>query len=602
MSQNTRIIFEPTTFTRSDFTALRAWVSKIPLERVAVLYYSDDAPQVTSGLERYLSAMRAELIERAILANPLLAQGLANARKGGPLTGKILDTLIQAANAKPATPSPADPLVRWLRPGCARALTQSGLRTVADLVSLIERHGPTWWRPIPRVGQGRALVLQAWLNAQEATAIDPSTQAQPNPNEHQSAPQNTSPLAHAPLPLERIAELPSPLSGTLGLNRANSFCFIRARNDLEAVQAYLARFRDQPHTLRAYTKELERLLLWCVLIRKTPLSSMVAEDCEAYKDFLAAPSPALCGPRQSRHTPRWRPFTGALSSPSQKQAFLILQSAFTWLVNVRYLQGNPWLVIKPPRTETPTHAIQIGRALPSDLWAKLMAQIDLICAAPDQVQMRIARAAILLMGESGLRRAEVANARADKLEPTKRADQWVLQVLGKGSKWRDVPISARTYQAIQAHWGDLTHAQLPCPAPQPTSDTASAPQIFSPLPILRPIKHLQTTTAQRKAARAWAGYSTGAIANLVVASLHRVASLAPEDYFEPHELDKIKSTSAHAFRHTFGTLTIAQGMDLDVLKGILGHVSLDTTSIYVDTERERMLEQSAAIFVTKAEA
>jgi site-specific recombinase XerD len=43
-------------------------------------------------------------------------------------------------------------------------------------------------------------------------------------------------------------------------------------------------------------------------------------------------------------------------------------------------------------------------------------------------------------------------------------------------------------------------------------------------------------------------------------------------------------------------------MDLDVLKGILGHVSLDTTSIYVDTERERMLEQSAAVFEAKAES
>ncbi len=32
MTQNTRILFEPTAFTRSDFTALRAWVNKIHLK------------------------------------------------------------------------------------------------------------------------------------------------------------------------------------------------------------------------------------------------------------------------------------------------------------------------------------------------------------------------------------------------------------------------------------------------------------------------------------------------------------------------------------------------------------------------------------------
>jgi integrase len=33
------------------------------------------------------------------------------------------------------------------------------------------------------------------------------------------------------------------------------------------VRAYLNRYRDQPKTLRAYTKELERFLLWTVALR-----------------------------------------------------------------------------------------------------------------------------------------------------------------------------------------------------------------------------------------------------------------------------------------------------------------------------------------------
>lgn len=42
-------------------------------------------------------------------------------------------------------------------------------------------------------------------------------------------------------PLESF-QLPHHLSGTDGINRTPVFCFLSARNDLEAVEAYLARY------------------------------------------------------------------------------------------------------------------------------------------------------------------------------------------------------------------------------------------------------------------------------------------------------------------------------------------------------------------------
>jgi hypothetical protein len=54
------------TYNRSDYTALRANCLKIPIAKIAELYYSDDSPQVEMGLERFLLAMRADLIERAV--------------------------------------------------------------------------------------------------------------------------------------------------------------------------------------------------------------------------------------------------------------------------------------------------------------------------------------------------------------------------------------------------------------------------------------------------------------------------------------------------------------------------------------------------------
>jgi hypothetical protein len=74
-------------------------------------------------------------------------------------------------------------------------------------------------------------------------------------------------------PLERLA-VPHALSGADGENRSTAFCYIQASHDLDAVRAYLNRYRDQPKTLRAYTKELERFLLWAVVLRGKPTQNL----------------------------------------------------------------------------------------------------------------------------------------------------------------------------------------------------------------------------------------------------------------------------------------------------------------------------------------
>ena len=43
---------------------------------------------------------------------------------------------------------------------------------------------------------------------------------------------------------------------------------------------------DNAKTYQAYKKELERLLLWAVLERGKPISSLNTDDCRAYIKFL----------------------------------------------------------------------------------------------------------------------------------------------------------------------------------------------------------------------------------------------------------------------------------------------------------------------------
>jgi integrase len=437
-------------------------------------------------------------------------------------------------------------------------------------------------------------------------------------------------------PFERLA-IPTALSGEHGINRGRDFAFIRAEHDLAAVHAYLNRYRDRPATLRAYTRELERLVLWLVIVRGVALSSMTVEDGEAYKDFLKAPLASFVGPKRSRASGRWRPFTPeGLSPDSQAYAVRAIRAAFAWLTTVRYLAGNPWSAVTDPATITREVEVQVERALSTDLWTQVRTELDARCEGEDlggltptddeARQWRTARAAILLMGDSGVRRDEAAHARRENLSvavvtpvspaktsakgstrssPTALASEvasetaseaaptptsvtvWALTIVGKRRKQRTVPVSAAAVAALRAHWAD------------PGKDF-DAPAVAAPL--IAPVvingteaslaKHDGGTDGNREAP-----YSADALARLVREAVRRIAGdLLSEGALSYDAHAKLLATSAHAFRHTFGTRAVARDMPIDVVQRILGHASLQTTSIYVRAERQRMLDAAAQYY------
>ncbi|MFB9127762.1 phage integrase family protein [Paraburkholderia dipogonis] len=203
--------------------------------------------------------------------------------------------------------------------------------------------GGSWWRAVPRIGASRARLIVAWLRRHEAV-LGRRVDADVDLADPLTAPTSERVTvgggSRSLVPLERMT-IGHALSGANGSNRSVAFPYISAHHDLDAVRAYLYRFRQQPKTLRAYTKELERFLLWSVTVCQKPLSSLLADDCEAYKDFLASPDPDFVGPREPRKSGRWKPFASAgLGADSQKYVIRALRSAFGWLVSVRYLAGG----------------------------------------------------------------------------------------------------------------------------------------------------------------------------------------------------------------------------------------------------------------------
>jgi site-specific recombinase XerD len=568
MTQHTDVALPELTYNRTDYTALRAYVLKIPIQRIADLYYTEDSPQVEQGLERWLIAMRNALVERAIEHNPAFAEILKGARQGGAITDKALDILIKAADMPRPAPSRLQPLAQWFRPKTARALKDEGVQTLGDLVDLIVRRGPGWWRSIPRIGAGRAAAILRWLRQW------PNHLGEIDLDGAHAAPVADFGLLPVLDPTKRrdvapfgTFQLPAWLSGLQGANRSPAFCFISARTDLEAINAYLTRYRGQTHTERAYRKELERFILWCALVACKPMSSLLVDDCDAYKNFLRAPLSEFCGPRAPRTSKRWKPFAeGAMSADSQKYAVQVLRSMFDWLVKVRYLAGNPWAAVKDP----------------------------VVVQQAEDMQDRVALAAILLMGDSGLRRAEVAGARRHNLKPSRHASAvWMLSVLGKRSTVRKVPVSTDTLSALRAHWRD-----------RGLDFDGQADD----LPLLAPIIVPRTEKAQVKhVEEAGHGYHPESLYRLVTGALRRVREHAAAHLSEGsalltiEEISQLRKTSPHAFRHTFGTLAVEDEMPLVVVQEILGHKSASTTSIYVKAKEKRIAEAAEDYYSRKGE-
>jgi integrase len=635
----------PRTYTRTDFTALRAFVQHIDAGVIARRYYDPDTtPHAATPetLARYLHTMLDDLVQLALRngSAALAAHLKASIKQHGSakLTAVTLRMVEQASTLAAAAPSLNHQVGLWFRPLVTKRLIGEGIHTLGQLVDFCNSHGGSWWRSMPRIGPQRARVLVAWLRRHEhdlGRRIEADVDTQPLvPAVGLANVIVIGGSVEAPLlaPFERLA-IPTALSGEQGTNRGRDFAFIRAEHDLAAVHAYLNRYRDRPPTLRAYTRELERLVLWLVIVRGVALSSMTVEDGEAYKDFLKAPIASFVGPKRSRASGRWRPFTPeGLSPESQAYAVRTIRAAFAWLTTVRYLAGNPWSAVTDPATITREVEVQVERALSADLWTTLRAELDARCdgeelggltpTEDEARQWRTARAAILLMGDSGVRRDEAANARRENLSvpvvtsggpsakgatrssPKTAANEaaseavptptsvtvWALTIVGKRRKQRTVPVSAATVAALRAHWADR---QKDFDAP-PLAAPLIAPVVINGTEASL-AKHDGGTHGNSEAPVQ--PYATDALARLVREAVRRIAGdLLREGALSYDAHAKLLATSAHAFRHTFGTRAVARDMPIDVVQRILGHASLQTTSIYVHAERQRMLDAASQYY------
>lgn len=364
-------------------------------------------------------------------------------------------------------------------------------------------------------------------------------------------------------PIETLV-VPEALDGKNGSNRGDvGRAQIAATNDLEAIRAWLANYTDSRNTFDSYRKEAERLLLWCVLELRKPLSSMLHEDLVVYQSFLKDPQPSerwvsADGAKYSRDDARWRPFIGPLSTGSQRLTKTILNTMFNWLVSSGYLRGNPMAL---GRQRTKRAASRVTRYLSISLWDEVKSYVEQM---PQVTNTQIAlyaryRWMTTLFYLQGMRISEVASGQMGhffRRLGEDGHDQWWLEILGKGEKDRIVPVSADLVSELRRY----REANGLCPLPSRSDET----------PLLIPFRGANRCLHRSAVHDAIKGVFRGAAAWL--------RSRGPEFDDRADELDR---ASAHWLRHTAGSHMADGGVDLRTVRDNLGHASLTTTSLYL---------------------
>ncbi|WP_213959752.1 phage integrase family protein [Variovorax sp. dw_954] len=478
-------------------------------------------------------------------------------------------------------PKPGDSVAAWLNPSMATRLERAGLTTLAALVGRINGVGARWWAMVPGVGEGKAARIVEWLQANEALlGLRVGVHvAQPRMQLASATLEAVVPAATAIRPYEKFV-LPGGLDGRAGRFRAPpEKCLLTAGNDHEAIGAWLA--SKQPAsgkaalsaTQRAYRKEAERLLLWAVLERKKALSSLALEDAAAYRDFLADPPVAWCAPRHhQRWSPLWRPLEGPLNPMTLRQSLIVVRTLFAFLVRQGYLVGNPFAAVAIP-VHHPPRPLGSSRALTFAQWDHIDALLER--HGETEADRRLRRGMRWLYA-TGLRLAEITSVRCEDLTQVdyraadgSTASHWLLAVIGKGNRSREVPVPAEFVEEL----GDEL-------ARHGFERQVSAVSN-------RGIHVMSRFDDERKRPAAW---SASGLYQAIKAFLAQAA-----EGLDGADALQLKKASTHWLRHSHGSHAL-QGREgqapvpLQIVQNNLGHVSVGTTSLYLTTERDERLK------------
>jgi integrase len=253
--------------------------------------------------------------------------------------------------------------------------------------------------------------------------------------------------------------------------------------------------------------------------------------------------------------------------------------------------------------------------------------------------LRRTRLLLELGSTTGLRLSEFATTRrgAVKREVIDGEEVLMMDVVGKGNKHRNIVLFDDVYEMIERHHLDMDEAatsfdpdnEAPLRALHDPDRTASTP--VDPAPAEPELLQLASEEDQekkpdwskrpligalRKASARWVLNSNGvkildtespsnadpygaidpsALYQSLKRFFERCADDARGQGMPEEDAQSLTAASTHWMRHFFANTALSDGIAAEVVRDMMGHASLTTTSIYVRTERRRMVAQMSML-------
>ena len=448
-------------------------------------------------------------------------------------------------------PLATDMVSGWFDDVTSKKLISAGMLTLGDLNRKIATGG-RWFSALPAIGQAKAQRIAAHLATllpRETRVEKPVFALVTTPSLFGASP---SPAPTGPVnPLGGMPTLPVGLLTTLSEQLSGSYSpalpprLLAARNDAEAVEAWIKARAGSTFTATAYRREATRLLLWLQYERSgKTLAQMDVGDCGDFMAFLQnLPTKWISRTRAKPGAPGWAPFRGPLSHTSHKQAVIIVAALFTFLQNAQYLNANPWPLINQKTGDDRTRSLLDSKALSESAMGQVLAFVEKQPPAPARARFRFI---VMFLEAVGLRSAELLGAKLGDftLEP----EGWVMQVFGKGARNRLVTIPGQAFEALQDYLEIRGLGGIETAPP-------GAPLLASTRDPMEPIGY----QALYEHVKGWLNKAV-------------TASALPSN-----ERLKLAGASTHWLRHTFGTRAVAREVPVDVIQAQLGHATIQTT-------------------------
>ncbi|MEK8034180.1 tyrosine-type recombinase/integrase [Ideonella sp. DXS29W] len=500
-----------------------------------------------------------ELIEQYEADCPADEQERRRVHRALGLREKQLQLLKDLEPVAAQTPAPSDLIEDWFDSLTAERLQRGGLLRLDELRRRIARGG-RWYAYLPAIGATKASRIVNYLDLllPDAQPSSPSSVQQ-----YASAIARQSPGAGA---------LQEQLSGRHGLNRCpRKPGGITADDDLAAIDAFIDAKagtvddkQHRPDTAKAYRTNCNRLLLWCIAERNKPLSSMNADDCAAFKQFLSNIPEHWIGRRRARYgATGWTPFAGQLSIVSQQHALSIVGALFRWLTDAGYLAANPWPLVNTRLGDDPRLSELDSRAFTPEAWEAVLSYVKRQAPSPAQARTEFAMEFVEAVG---LRAAELVSAVLGQFTQ-RQPESWAMQVHGKGALNRVVSVPPQAVRALNRY---LEARGLPPLGQAP----AHIPLVASVDDPLSPVSY----RALYDSLKAW--FRRGVVASSLSPSLRDTALRA----------------TPHWLRHTCGTRSLERGVPLAAVQGQFGHAKPETTMRYAKVQLDQRQDAFGAAF------